>query len=384
MKPEIHLKESMKKLSAYKKTILILVAASLVLNLLGFSGAFCDAYTDTVYGLISDIGGRITDLFPFILGELILYLSALAILAGLILAVLMIPLRKKEVFTRFSVRFFKGFLLYVVIMLFIYTVNWVVPYRGKLLGGKYEATVSCDEPHLLILREYLVEKLDEEAALVPRDASGTVIWPDDETVREEIATSMRALSDRYPRLSGYYPKLKNAMCSEILNYMSIGGYTYPYTMELTGNRFLDRFYYPSLCAHEAAHHQGYYKENEANYLSFLACITSDDPTLRYSGYLRAYHYVDKAYRCFYNDLTDEQKERYKSTAPSKQVNIDRSQSLALADAEFEASKRWFRAFQKTAEQTAKVGWKTQEQVIAENGYDAVVPLILEYYKGILY
>ena len=130
-------------------------------------------------------------------------------------------------------------------------------------------------------------------------------------------------------------------------------------------------------AHEAAHHQGYYKENEANYLSFLACITSDDPTLRYSGYMRAYHYVDKAYRCFYKDLTDEQKERYKSTAPSKQVNIDRSQSLALADAEFEASKRWFRSFQKTAEQTAKVGWKTQEQVIAENGYDAVVPLACE-------
>ena len=374
----------MKRLSLFWKTIIILAALTIVLNALAFSRIFCDAYTDTVYSLISDIGGRITDLFPFILGELIMYLSALVIVSAVVLIILMLPLRKKDAFRIFVLRYLKGILLYVVIMLFIYTVNWFIPYRGKLLGGRFEANTPCDEPHLLVLREYLIEKLNEEASIVPRDSDGKVIWPDDETVRSEISTSMQALADDFPRLSGYYPKLKKAMCSEVLNYMNIGGYTYPFTMELTGNRFVDRFYYPSLFAHEAAHHQGYYKENEANYLSFLACITSDDPALRYSGYMRAYYYVDKAYRSFYNDLTDEQKERYKSTAPSKQVTSDRAQSLALSDAEFEASKRLFRSFQKTAEKTAKVGWKTQGQVLASNGYDAVVLLILEYYNGTLY
>ena len=374
----------MKRLSLFWKTIIILAALTIVLNALAFSTIFCDAYTDTVYSLISDIGGRITDLFPFILGELIMYLTALVIVSAVVLTILMLPLRKKDAFRIFVLRYLKGILLYVVIMLFIYTVNRFIPYRGKLLGCRFEADTPCDEPHLLVLREYLIEKLNEEASIVPRDSDGKVIWPDDETVRSEISTSMQALADDFPRLSGYYPKLKKAMCSEVLNYMNIGGYTYPFTMELTGNRFVDRFYYPSLFAHEAAHHQGYYKENEANYLSFLACITSDDPALRYSGYMRAYYYVDKAYRSFYNDLTDEQKERYKSTAPAKQVTSDRAQSLALSDAEFEASKRLFRSFQKTAEKTAKVGWKTQGEVLASNGYDAVVLLILEYYNGILY
>ena len=44
---------------------------------------------------------------------------------------------------------------------------------------------------------------------------------------------------------------------------------------------------PSTAAHESAHQHGFAREDEANFLSYLACKASGDPDLVYSGYLLA-------------------------------------------------------------------------------------------------
>ena len=374
----------MRKLSLYWKLVIVIVALTAVLNLIAFSTAFCDAYTDTLYSVISDVGGRITDFFPFIAGELIMYLSAVFIIVTAVLALLLIPLHKKTGYKRVTVHVLKVLLMYVVVMLFIYTMNWSIPFRGSLLGSGYETTVECDEVHIRALREYLILKLNEEAGQVPRNEAGSVIWPDDETVRKEISSSMHRLADKYPRLSGYYPRLKAAWCSEVLDYMFIAGYTYPYTMELTWNRYVDRFDYPALFAHEASHHQGYYKENEANFLSFLACTTSEDPTLRYSGYYDAYYYVNKAYESYIPTLDEDLKSRLETIKLSDTVLRDKTESLAAALAEFDERAGAFAFLKKAAEETADVGWETQGEVLGGNSYDGVVPLLLEHFNGTLY
>ena len=40
-----------------------------------------------------------------------------------------------------------------------------------------------------------------------------------------------------------------------------------------------------------AHQRGIAREDEANFIAFLVCISSDDPYIRYSGYLEVYEYV---------------------------------------------------------------------------------------------
>lgn len=82
-------------------------------------------------------------------------------------------------------------------------------------------------------------------------------------------------------------------------------YTYPYTMEITGNKYTDKLYYPSLYAHESAHHQGYYRENEANLFEYLACINSDDKVIKYSGFISMYYYVDDAYLIMLGETDDD-------------------------------------------------------------------------------
>lgn len=47
---------------------------------------------------------------------------------------------------------------------------------------------------------------------------------------------------------------------------------------------------PVTMCHELSHLSGYMREDEANFIAFLACLQSDDPEFRYSGvYLASVH-----------------------------------------------------------------------------------------------
>ena len=43
--------------------------------------------------------------------------------------------------------------------------------------------------------------------------------------------------------------------------------------------------------HELAHLRGYIFEDEANFISYLACVESDDITFQYAGYLSVINYL---------------------------------------------------------------------------------------------
>ena len=47
-------------------------------------------------------------------------------------------------------------------------------------------------------------------------------------------------------------------------------------------------------AHEMAHARGIARENEANFVAFLVCEASDDPYVRYAGYMNLLQYVMNA------------------------------------------------------------------------------------------
>ncbi len=53
--------------------------------------------------------------------------------------------------------------------------------------------------------------------------------------------------------------------------------------------------YPATYCHELAHLHGYIYEDEANFISYLACIESGDDFMAYAGYLSVLAYVDNAY-----------------------------------------------------------------------------------------
>ena len=92
------------------------------------------------------------------------------------------------------------------------------------------------------------------------------------------------------------------------------GYYFPFSMEANYNKVAYVTNLPVTICHELAHLKGYIQEDEANFIGFLACISSDDLLFQYSGYLSVLNYVNND---FY-EAVGEDYERYMA-----EVQIDR-------------------------------------------------------------
>ena len=108
---------------------------------------------------------------------------------------------------------------------------------------------------------------------------------------------MRKLAEQYPVLERpLYSPPKPVLASELMSYANIGGMFFPFTMESNINVDNPFFVVPWTMAHELAHQCGFMREDEANFIAYLACKESDDALMRYSGYLLAYDNAVSALR----------------------------------------------------------------------------------------
>ena len=101
--------------------------------------------------------------------------------------------------------------------------------------------------------------------------------------------AIQVLAERYPVLERpLYSVPKPVLASGLMSDAGIGGVFFPFTMESNVNTMIPFFTTPSTMVHELAHQCGFMREDEANFISYLACKQSDDPLMRYSGLLLAY------------------------------------------------------------------------------------------------
>ncbi|CAK7019421.1 MAG: hypothetical protein PEGG_00792 [Paraeggerthella hongkongensis] len=110
-----------------------------------------------------------------------------------------------------------------------------------------------------------------------------------ERYAQESVEAMRKLAERYPVLERpLYSPPKPVLASKLLSYANIGGMFFPFTAESNINVDNPFFTIPWTMAHELAHQCGFMREDEANFIAYLACRQSDDALMRYSGCLLAY------------------------------------------------------------------------------------------------
>lgn len=374
-----------KRASRYGKVMAGLFLTILLLNLLACSRVFCDLYTATVFRGISDGLGFVAGLFPLPLGELLMYLGAIMVIAALICGILFAFCGKNRKYRQAVLAYYCVIFMIVPIMLLLYTLNWVIPFRRSPIT--FEKNVFTLE-EIVQVRAYLVNQYNEKALELERDGEGHILYPADQ--QQRIVRAMQNLGQEYPLLTGYYPPMKQALCSDFLEWMSIGGYTYPYTMEVTYNKYTKKLRYPMLYAHEMSHHKGFYQEDEANFISFLACMKSGDPFLEYTAYREAFFYLDEAY---FESLMERHgfdrqaalAEYKKQPMPSSLTQADTRDANAAHQELYQAEVNTFleQNFAQSAEQVADVGWKTQNQILGDKYYDGVVGLLLGYYHEIL-
>ena len=106
--------------------------------------------------------------------------------------------------------------------------------------------------------------------------------------------AMNLLAGEYPILQGHYPQAKPVMVSEILSVQQCSGVYSPFTVEANYNRDMTPYNIPHTICHEMSHLRGFMREDEANFIGYLACLGSEDADYRYSGYLLGWIYAGNA------------------------------------------------------------------------------------------
>jgi len=97
-----------------------------------------------------------------------------------------------------------------------------------------------------------------------------------------------------PVLEGASAPAKPVRISTALSYLGISGIFSPFTGEANVNMTLPDPDVPFAACHELAHAHGFAREDEANYVGYLACTRHPDPDFRYSGLLAASVYAMNA------------------------------------------------------------------------------------------
>ncbi len=398
-----------KHISAYLKTVLIMTTLIIILSLPALSPHLCDMYTDKCYPILCDTISHITALFPFAVGEILMYAGILMLITAVILLLLFIFFHRKTAYRKFIAGYFKSFSIILLSIILIYIPTWFVPFCGTVLGhGDPVLRTEYTYEEIYSLLSYFADQANAAAEEIYIAEDGSVEFYSPETNSAMAAKAMEDLGDEFCRLRGYYPPVKTAICSDILDRMNIGGYNYPYTMEPTHNRYISPLYQLALDAHEYAHHKGYYKENEANLLSYLALSKSSDPYLRLSGYYEMYDYMYFPYLEAGDNILDQMiaageleptgkissEEDFLHALQQREAILGKEPELSdrvyyIYDAGMDIQQELYDedehvidsmpAVDEMISDTAAQGWKIQGEILQDNSYNGVVLLLLQYF-----
>jgi hypothetical protein len=102
-----------------------------------------------------------------------------------------------------------------------------------------------------------------------------------------IPPAFDALRLKYPFLNRMVAQPKKVMASEGMCYAGISGMFMPYTFECNVNTYQPSLLLPITAAHEAVHQTGIAREDEANFVGYLACMADKNVNLRYSATMLA-------------------------------------------------------------------------------------------------
>lgn len=312
---------------------------------------FATWYAHTVYPVLVGVIGRFFGIFPFSVVEFGMYL----------LAVFCIVYGGR--FIRQPLRLLSRTLFLCGLLLFLYTANCGINYSAMAFSqyaGLKTGQYTVEE--LTQLCEYLVEQVNENA-VDESYSTQRMEW------RREGVRAMQAAGEEFAVLGGYYPRPKQVTVSWILSVQQLCGIYAPFTIEANFNGAMPDYNIPHTICHELSHLKGFMREDEANFIGYLACTASDNQAFRYSGYLTGWVYAGNALARVDMDAYRELMEQL-----CDQAKLDLRENSAF----------WNRYEGRVAEAANQINdtyLKMNRQTDGVQSYGRMVDLMLAYKRG---
>lgn len=261
-------------------TVLLLSAGGGLLWAARAVKGFAEWYSRTIYPVLVAVIGRFWGILPVSVVEFLLYGGTALLVFWLIR-----DFRRPMVLLR-------NYAATAALLLFLYTaccgVNYYrVPFSSYYIA-QLDGSAAETESNLKELCLWLTEKVNL-TRMEMEQTEGNY-----ENVRKKGVAAMKRLSERYPSLGGYYPNPKPVVISWILSVQQCSGVYSPFTIEANYNKDMAAYNIPHTICHELSHLRGFMREDEANFIGYLACLDSEYVDYRYSGYLLGWIYAGNA------------------------------------------------------------------------------------------
>ena len=266
-----------------------IAAVSLILYIaFTASPAFADFFNEHISSVGRSVLNLLTAWIPFSLGEFCVWMLPVVLVFSLIHAV------RRRCDTWKSALVYLGILLSVISLLFsLFSLNFAAGYRGTGLDEKLgleRRAVSAEE--LYSTAELLRGEINRETAHILYGEDGFSVMPYSlDTLNDKLNDTYAEFCMDHGFITHVNGSIKPVLISEAMSYMHITGVYSFFTGEANVNVNFPDYTLPFTAAHEMAHQRGIAREDEANFIAYLVCISSDDPYIRYSGYLNMYEYV---------------------------------------------------------------------------------------------
>lgn len=243
-------------------------------------------YSQTAYPVISRILNGVTGLFPCSVAE-IFVCAVIGGAAFLLIRNILRLIRKKQTFPCFA-SFLLSLCIFAGVMLNLFYVLWGFNYSRPTLYQLMELEVkNRPDTELQQLCFALAEEANELRRQVSEDGNGVFYIENYNEYFKKIPAAYENLGKRSQLFSSPAAIAKGVIASEGMSWAGISGIYMPYTAEPNVNIHQPSLLMLSSAAHETAHYMGFAREDEANFIAYLACINSDDPAIVYSGVMLA-------------------------------------------------------------------------------------------------
>jgi hypothetical protein len=342
------------------RTWILLLAGVVLIRLSTLEPQWVEVfYSSGVYPYIARFFRAVTSWVPFSIGDLV-YIAAILWLARelarWVKAIRTHTLDKSWLMNKVS-NYTRVFLSIYI----IFNVLWGLNYNRTGIAGQLGlALEDSSDVELSRLTEALMIKTNQ---FRPKDPGIGF-----ERSAQLARVAYTASSAKYSFLDTRPFSLKPSLFGAIGNYMGYSGYYNPLTGEGQVNTKVPGFLIPFVACHEMAHQAGYARENEANFVGFLAARESKDSALLYSTYLNMFLYANGELR------------RVDSSA--SKLNMDRLVPGVKKD--IDQYRKWLRSYDTVVGDLVDVFYnqylKLNEQPAGRRSYNQVVNWLLAYHR----
>lgn len=262
-----------KRVIRYLGLSMLLIAVWLIQTIPSWS----NWYATAVYPIISYVLSGFSNLFPFALGDLFIFLSLIFILFYPIYGAL------KRHNWRTIARREVEYLLWIYAWFYL---AWGLNYSQKHF---YERTTINYAPYTSENFKRFVDSYITRLnnAYTPVNSiNPTLVQTECVDLYNQIADS---LGINHP--PHRHPKVKTMLFTPLISKVGVTGSMGPFFCEFTLNGHLLPSQYPATYAHELSHLLGITSEAEANFYAYQVCTRSSVSGIRFSGYFSVLGYV---------------------------------------------------------------------------------------------